>query len=228
MKKSTQDIINYLSTFITKRRLSLIHQVLENRTRYITVALEDIYQSHNTSAVLRTCECFGIQDIHIIENKNRYTVNPDVVLGATKWLNLYKYNKEAFNTLHAVKHLRSEGYRIIATTLKTDSTNLEDFDLAKGKVALFFGTELTGLTESMLENADEYLRIPMYGFTESFNISVSAAMMLYHLTHEMRELNLGWQLQLSEKENLTLQWIKKSINHPDQLIQRFLKNETDQ
>ncbi len=165
-----KDLIAYLESFLTERRRALFRKILEQRTRYLTVVLEDLYQPHNASAVLRSCECFGIQDIHIIENRNKYTVNPDIALGASKWLNLIKYNDQEDNTAVAIRSLKEQGYRIVATVPGKDATPLQEFDLTAGKAALLFGTELTGLTETAVSLADEKLVIPMYGFTESFNI----------------------------------------------------------
>ena len=210
-------MIRELSGFITERRRRVFDQVLDFRTRYITVVLEDIYQSHNASAVLRTCECFGIQDVHIIENRNRYNINPDVVLGASKWLNLIKYNKLEYNTGEALKALRKEHYRIIATTLDEKAIPLQEFDLGAGKCALFFGTELTGLTDPLLAGADGYLKIPIHGFTESFNISVSAAIILHQLTMKLHLSDVSWRLSKEEREELLLDWLKKSIRGGEKL-----------
>jgi tRNA (guanosine-2'-O-)-methyltransferase len=213
MVEDTKKLINYLSGFITERRRELFERVLDYRTRYITVVLEDIYQSQNASAVLRSCECFGIQDIHIIENKNEYKINPDVVMGSNKWLNLNRFHGKKFNTSDAIKNMRDKGYRIVATTCGEGSVNLEDFDIKKGKFALFFGTELTGLTGEMLDQADEHLKIPMLGFTDSFNISVSAAVILHHLTLKMHGSSVDWKLGESERDDLLIGWLQKSIKH---------------
>ena len=221
------ELINFFKQFVTENRLELFDKVIANRTRYITVAVEDIYQSQNASAVLRTSDCFGLQDIHIIENKNMYDINPDVALGSSKWLNLIKYNKTENNTLEAIKKLRESGYRIVATTPHKKDVDLESFDLRKGKVALFFGTELMGLSDLMIENADEYLKIPMYGFTESFNISVSAAIILHHLTSKLRNSNINWQLTDPEKEELKLSWLKKTIKSSSLLIDDFLSKKNN-
>lgn len=217
----TEKLISYLSQFITSRRVSTMDRVLENRTRFLTLALEDIFQPHNASAVLRSCECFGIQDVHIIENKNRYSVNPDVVLGATKWLNLHRYNTLPSNTIEAIGSLRRQGYRIIATSLVHKSTTLEDFDLNRGKAAIFFGTELTGLSGEMLDMADEYLYIPVYGFTDSFNISVSAAIILHHLTSRLRQSDVPWRLTPVEMLEIKLEWMKNLIKQSDLLVRDF-------
>jgi len=219
---------SYLEGFITERRKNLFHEVVNQRTRYITVVLEDIYQAQNASAVLRTCDCFGIQDVHIIENNNLYDVNPDVALGSDKWLNLYKYNELENNTEFAIKKLKKSGYRIIATTPHKDTVNVEDFNLSKGKTALMFGTELKGLSKEALDLADEYLKIPMFGFTESFNISVSAAIILHHLTLMLKsDKKIDWMLSDNEKSLILLQWLKNTIKDPDALIERFYKKNTE-
>ncbi len=221
------ELINFLKQFVTDNRLEVFDKVLENRTRYITVAVEDIYQSQNASAVLRTSDCFGLQDIHIIENINKYEVNPDVALGSSKWLNLIKYNKTENNTLQSIKELKENGYRIVATSPHKEDVDLENFDLGKGKVALFFGNEVMGLSELMIENADEYLKIPMYGFTESFNISVSVAIILHHLTSKLRNSDINWQLTDFEKEELKLNWLKKTIKSPSLLVDEFLSKKNN-
>lgn len=216
------DLIKFLSQFTTDNRVKLFDKVILDRTRYITIALEDIYQSQNASAVLRTADCFGIQDVHIIENQNEYQLNPDVALGSSNWLNLHKYNKSENNTLESINNLKAKGYRIVATTPHTNDVNLEDFNLENGKVALFFGTEVKGLSNIVIENADEYLKIPMYGFTESFNISVSVAIILHHLTNELRKIDVDWHLSNSEKNEIKLAWLKQSIRMSSELVDKFL------
>lgn len=214
-------LIHHLSEFITPRRLSLIEKVLLNRTRYFTVVLENIYQPHNASAVLRSCECFGIQDVHIIEKSNEYVVNPDVALGANKWLSIHKYIETEKNKTTALHHLKEKGYRIIATTPHTENNELATFDVNKGKFALCFGTELEGLSDDIMNLADEHLKIPIYGFTESFNISVSAAIMFYTLSQKIRHSNVQWALSEDERNELKLQWLKNSIKKSDMIIKNF-------
>lgn len=216
-------LMEYLSGFMTENRLAKFNEILENRTRYLTVVLEDIYQPHNASAVLRSCDCFGVQDVHIIENRNEYEVNPEVALGSSKWLDLIKYNGKANNTPEAIKALKEKGYRIVATTPHKDDVNLEELDLEKGPIALMFGTELHGLTESALDLADEYMKIPMYGFTESFNISVSAALCLFHLSEKLRKSNIEWPLTPKEKTEIKLNWIRQTIKKSDLIEKDFLE-----
>lgn len=222
-RKLKQALLKYLSGFITENKKSKFSEIINNRTRYITVVLEDIYQPHNASAVLRSCDCFGIQDVHIIENQNTYEVNPDVALGSSKWLNLIKYNKLENNTPDAIKELRNKGYRIIATTPHKDDVDLQELDLQKGPVALVFGTEMRGLTDDALAMADEYMKIPMYGFTESFNISVSAALSLFYLSEKLRASEMNWQLSEDEKLDVELAWTRQVIKKCDMIERKFME-----
>lgn len=219
-----RELLAYLSRFVSENKRNKFDEVIQNRTRYLTVVLEDIYQSHNASAVLRSCDCFGIQDVHIIENKNTYKVNPDVALGSSKWLNLIKYNTKENNTPEAIRELKSKGYRIVATTPHKDDVDLQDFDIEKGPVALVFGTEMRGLTDDGLALADEYMKIPMYGFTESFNISVSAALCLFYLTEKLRDSAIEWKLNEMEQVEVKLTWARQVVKRSELLEENFLKS----
>jgi len=216
-------LLSHLLEFVSENKKQLFEKIIQYRTKHITVALEDIFQSQNASAVLRTCDCFGIQDVHIIENENEYKINPDVALGSTKWLNLYKYNTSENNTINAFNSLRERGYRIIATTPHKNDCTIEELNL-DSKIALVFGTELNGLSEIAINNADEFVKIPMYGFTESFNISVSAAIILHQLTEKLRKSSAIWELLDTEKTEIKLNWVKNVVKRSDLLEQEFLKN----
>ncbi|MDF1575230.1 MAG: RNA methyltransferase [Bacteroidales bacterium] len=217
------DLIEHLSGCITEKRLSLFKQVLGDRTRYLTVLIEDIYQSHNASAVLRTCDCNGIQDVHIVEENNEYEINRDVALGSEQWLTLHYYREGRDNICKSIDSLRKNGYRIVATSPYKEGSTPEDFDLERGKAALMFGTELNGLTERALELADEYIQIPMVGFTESYNISVSAAIILYSLRKRLELSSLSWRLDEKERNHLLLKWLRTSIKMSKQIENKFIK-----
>ena len=219
-----RQLLHYLSTFMTTRRNDLFRRIASQRTRYITVVLEDIFQSHNASAVLRSCECFGIQDVHFIENKFQYELNPDIALGSWKWLTLNRHADAADNTTECLRKLKAQGYRIVATSPHKQDTTPDKLDLDKGKVALVFGTELDGLSDQALAMADEFVRIPMVGFTESFNISVSAALCIYQLTDRLRQSTLNWQLDDDETVSLLLGWMRNSIKMSQALENKFVEN----
>ncbi|RLD48084.1 MAG: TrmH family RNA methyltransferase [Bacteroidetes bacterium] len=224
MDQLTLDLIEHMSECVTEKRLALFKQVLVERTRYITVLLEDIYQSQNASAVLRTCDCTGIQDVHIVEERNEYEINRDVALGADQWLSLNYYNEGKNNIYRAIETLKDKGYRIVATSPHKDGVSPEHFDLQKGKAALMFGTELNGLSEGALELADEYIQIPMAGFTESYNISVSAAITLYTLRKRLEVSSLKWKICEEEQSELLLNWLRGTIKMSDQIENKFIRD----
>ncbi len=220
-----QELYEYLARFITENKRSKIEEMVRLRTRYLTVVLEDIYQPHNASAVLRTCECFGIQDVHIIENRNKYTINPDVVMGSTKWMNMYKYSGQANNTPEALHHLKKKGYRIVASTPHRNDITIETLDLNPGKIALVIGTEIDGISQDVFDMADEFVKIPMFGFTESFNLSVTAAMCLHTLSNKLRPSNLPWQLPESDQLELKIEWCKNILSKPHLVEAEFWKEK---
>jgi len=219
-----QDLVEHLSGFITGKRFSLFKKLARERTRYITVLLEDIYQSQNASAVLRTCDCTGVQDVHIVEERNAYEINRDVALGSNQWLTLHHYKEGYANILTAIRALKKAGYRILATSPHAEGKTPDSMDLEKGKLALMFGTELEGLSEQALGMADEYLQIPMVGFTESYNISVSAAICIYTLRKRLEGSDWNWRLTPQEQELLLLDWLRKSIKMSDRIEQKFRKD----
>lgn len=202
-----KELIKKLSQFVLQRRVDLFEKVISFRTRYITVVLEDIFQAQNASAVLRSCDCFGIQDVHIIQNKNIFNLDKEVTMGSDKWISIHRYK----NTENAIRHLRKLGYRIIATTPDETKTSLYDQDINE-RTAIMFGTELTGLTDKAFLSADELMYIPMFGFTESFNVSVSAALCLQLLVKRLHSSpEIEWQLTEEEKDILILSWLRKTI-----------------
>ena len=221
-----EKLLQYFEGYLTEKRKVLFKKVLEDRTRHFTVVLEDIFQSHNTSAVLRTCDIFGIQDIHVIENKYNQKVSKHVAKGSQKWLSINRYKSDGDNTKTCLEFLKSKGYQIIATTPHNNSCLLEDFDINK-KSAFVFGVEAEGVSDYVKQNADGYLKIPMVGFTESLNISVAAAIILQKITSKLRNSNSNWKLSNVEKKTLYFNWIKGTIKNVikiEEYYQQKLKN----
>jgi tRNA (guanosine-2'-O-)-methyltransferase len=217
-------LIDHFLKCITDERKALFKELIQKRTKYLTVVLENIYQPLNASAVLRSCDCFGIQDVHVIENYNEFKPDREVAMGASNWLTVNRYDKNENNTLDCIQSLKNKGYRIVATSPHNSQTDLINFDLSKGKTALFFGTEVEGLSDVVLENADEHLHIPMYGFTESFNLSVSAAICLYEMRIKMEKENIKWHMTEDEKNQVLLDWLRYSIDRSEIVEEDFLKN----
>ena len=216
-------LLDHLCGFITAGRCKRFEELILFRTRYMTIVLEDIYQSHNASAVLRSCDCFGIQDVHIIENHNRYQVNPDVALGASKWLSLSRYNNGEHNTADCIDQLKEKGYSVYCTTPHENDFTPESLPLEQ-KFALVFGTELQGLSPVAMEKADGFVRIPMVGFTESLNISVSAAIFMHRLSWRIRGSTYNWKLSEEEKTSILLSWVAATVKRSDLIINDFIRH----
>ena len=210
------DYLEFLENILTENRKERFLNVLKNRTRHFTVAVEDVFQMHNTSAVMRSCEVFGIQELNVIEQRFGKRIDKEIAMGAQKWVDI-----NAFDSISGcLDNLQSRGYQIIATTPHEDDCLLEDFDISKPS-ALFFGTERDGLSEEILKRADGFLKIPMVGFTESLNISVSAAIIIQNLTERLRKSNIQWQLSEDEIIEKRLQWAKNTIKDIKRIEARY-------
>jgi tRNA (guanosine-2'-O-)-methyltransferase len=208
--------LEFLENILTENRKERFLNVLKNRTRHFTVAVEDVFQMHNTSAVMRSCEVFGIQELNVIEQRFGKRIDKEIAMGAQKWVDI-----NAFDSISGcLDNLQSRGYQIIATTPHEDDCLLEDFDISKPS-ALFFGTERDGLSEEILKRADGFLKIPMVGFTESLNISVSAAIIIQNLTERLRKSNIQWQLSEDEIIEKRLQWAKNTIKDIKRIEARY-------
>ncbi|MCB0510326.1 MAG: RNA methyltransferase [Bacteroidetes bacterium] len=212
-----QQIREYLYQFLTDERKEQFEKVLQYRTRHFAVALENIFQAHNSNAVIRSCDCFGIQDCHVIESINKFEASKGVSKGAIKWVSVYKHK----TTMDAIRELKAQNYQIVATSPHSNDCSLEDFDLSK-KSVFFFGAEKKGLSQEVLDNADLFLKIPMIGHTESLNISVSAAIILQNLSRKIRiQDKIPWELSEEEKDAIRLDWVKKNTRHLPLHLKKF-------
>jgi len=212
-----EKLVTYLESYLTEERKTRFQQVLSQRTNHFTVATEDVYQLHNTSAVMRSCDVFGVQKLHVIEEQNVKRIDREIAMGAQKWVDLVRHH----STKDAIKSIKAQGYQIVATTPHEEDCDLADFDITK-KSCFFFGRETQGLSDEVMNNADCFLKIPMVGFTESLNISVSAAIILQDVTQKLKASNIKWQLTETEKLRKRYDWCKKTIKSFDKILERYL------
>ncbi|MFP6765658.1 MAG: RNA methyltransferase [Planctomycetaceae bacterium] len=220
-----RELCSHLAGFLSEHKRELLPRLLLNRTRHITVVVEDIHKEHNASACLRSCDCFGIQDVHIVENYNEYTGNREVSLGAEKWLTLSRFNApDQDNTTRCLESLRERGYRIVMTSPHAPTCDLPGYD-ASQPTALLFGNEKNGVSDRGRELADDVMRIPMYGFSESFNISVAAAVALNHLVYQMRQQKVAWQLSEVERDEILLAWVRASSGRKRQSLEDIFRSD---
>jgi tRNA (guanosine-2'-O-)-methyltransferase len=218
-----EQLLAALTPYLTANKQQLFEQVLPERTRHITVAVEDTYREHNASAVVRSSECFGIQDIHIIEKQHKYNVAKGIAKGSEKWVDVHIYDEEEDNTQSCIDRLRQQGYTIAAATPHRQEVTPAAYNITQ-PTAVFFGRELYGLSDAVTEQADHFINIPMVGFTESFNISVSAAIILYELTKRLREQpSIEWRLSRDEQLLKKLEWTIKTIQNGERLAGRYFR-----
>ena len=205
---------------ITPNKVEMFDRIAAQRTKYISIALENIYQEHNASAVLRTCDCFGIQELNVIEKNNQYEVKRDIALGAGRWVDMFNFNKGENPTSDCITKLKAKGFKIVATSPHESSNSLATLPL-DAPCAFFFGTERQGLSEEVMEAADYTVTIPMYGFTESFNISVSVALLLQGIRNRLMQSDFNWKLTPEEQIELKIKWCRKILNGGDALENEF-------
>lgn len=210
------DYLAFLENILTDNRKERFQQVLSKRTNHFTIAMEDIFQLHNTSAVMRSCEVFGIQQLNVIEERYTKSIDKEIAMGAQKWVDVNRFDSIS----GCISSMKSKGYQIIATTPHENDCDLDDFDISKPS-ALFFGTERDGLSEEVLQNADGFLKIPMAGFTESLNISVSAAIIIQNLMSRLHKSDIKWQLSEEEILGKRLQWAKNTIKDIKRIEERY-------
>ncbi len=216
MKKT---FLEFIWEFVSENKRELFTELIEHRTRHIAVVLEDLYQPHNASAVMRTCDCFGIQDVHVIENRNPWVHSPDVERGSSKWISLHRYKAEANNTVPCLNSLQEKGYKLVATSPHAEM-ELHDLPIDE-PLALIFGTEQDGVSDEAMALTDYQIKIPMYGFTESFNISVAAAIILYSLREKLEASDVDWMLTPDVKEEILINWCKKVLKYHDKYLAEY-------
>jgi tRNA (guanosine-2'-O-)-methyltransferase len=224
LTRTEELVFQHLSKFVSDHRKETIERVLDLRTRHVTIILEDIFQSQNASAVVRTCECMGLQEIHMVENITKYSINPKVLRGANKWMDIKRYrSKKEHNTIACFNELRAEGYKILVAEPDEDGISVHDIDISEGKLALMFGNELRGASKESIDNCDAKVKIPMYGFTESLNISVSVAICLDSVITKLRNANISTGLSSAEKDHIRLKWYRKIVRKSDLIEREFLR-----
>ncbi len=225
----SQSLPEYLKQCLTDERLQRFDEVVKFRTRHLTVVLENVFHEHNASAVLRTCDCLGIQDVHVIESQNNFAPNPEVALGASKWLTIHNYRSASKSSaglpsnvsVECIRHLKQNGFRVLSTSHRQDSLPISQVTIDQ-ETAIVFGAEQVGVSDEAISESDDLVHIPMFGFTESFNVSVSAAVILQHLTTLLHASDMDWRLTDTEHGELTERWVRQSLGSKlEPLIRRF-------
>ena len=212
--------LDYMTRFITDERREVLQRTVAQRTHYMRILTENMFHPQNASAIMRHCEAFGIQQIHTVEDRCKFDPSVNIVRGTQKWVDVEHHE----TTTEALQALKSEGYRIVATTPHRCSATPESFDVTKGKFALVFGTEHAGISDEVIEAADDFLMIPMCGMVESLNVSASAAILIYMLSERIRQSVEGWQLTDAEQLKLLTRWTMSSVRDYEGILRRATQN----
>lgn len=222
-----QKVLGAFYDIISESKQEMYDRIANDRTNFITVVLETVMKEHNASAVIRTCDCFGIQNLHAIEKGSSYEIQREIAKGAGNWIDLHTYMNGENPSLECIKKLKQQGYKIVATTPHTE-TDINQLKIDQ-PIALVFGTESDGISQEVIDHADEFVKIPMYGFTESFNISVSAAVALNILRSKLESSELNWRLSEEEQTKLKIDWCSKIVYKgykvEQEIRKRFLEKE---
>ena len=207
----------YMKGFLTEERIEVLRRTLSERTRYMTILTENTFHPQNASALVRHCEAFGLQDLHTVETRCKFNPNVNIVRGTDKWVDITRHD----STEEAIKTLKGAGYRLVATTPHRESCTPETFDVEKGPFCLVFGTEHAGVSDEIIEAADEYLRIPMCGMVESLNVSASAAILIYMLSQRMRlSPSIDWRLTEDDAREMMFRWVMSSVKDAERILER--------
>jgi len=227
MKQSKEDILTYFQGFISDHKIELFNNLIEERTRHFTFILEDLFHPHNASAILRSSDCFGLQDVHMVENNHQFINEKDISLGSAKWLSINHYNDLDTNSPTCIDQLKEKGYTIAALNPHKNDILISELPVDR-KTAFVLGAEKNGLSDYSLSNADIHVKVPMHGFTESYNVSVTAALVMYDITERLRKSDLDWHLLPDEKWKIKLAWTLKTIQSSRDIIRHYLKMHPEQ
>ena len=207
----------YMESFLTDERREVLRRTLSSRTRYMTILTENTFHPQNASALVRHCEAFGLQDLPPVETRCKFSPNVNIVRGTDKWVDITRHD----STEEAIATLKGAGYRLVATTPHRESCTPETFDVEKSPFCLVFGTEHAGVSDEIIEAADEYLRIPMCGMVESLNVSASAAILIYMLSQRMRlSPAIDWRLKEDDAREMLFRWVMSSVRDAQRILER--------
>jgi tRNA (guanosine-2'-O-)-methyltransferase len=213
-----QEIFHYLQQFLTEERLQKINFFAPESSDFVLPVMEDIFQFRNAAAIVRSVEACGFHKIVAMESENVFNPNLRVTKGAETWVEVEKLP----HSLDSIKKIKNRGYKIVAVSPEKNATLLPDFSISE-PVALVFGTEKEGVTEEILDFADETLAIPMYGFTRSFNVSVAASICMYELKQKLLKSGIDYKLSEEKMWQMKVRWAVNSLASGEQILAKYLK-----
>lgn len=235
MQSHYLELQNVFSPFVTPERMSKLKSVASRRTRRVLPIFESTHHSHNISAVLRTCDAFGFQDVIFVYSPElmRFKIKDSVERGSSSWLSV----RRAPSIQSCIKALRASGYKIALVSLPCFSRTANQYKpelhsfnteqiasplfshcVQEDRVAVVFGNEFHGVSAEWIENADFYLNVGMEGFVESLNVSVCAGILLHALKVTLCSSDLDFSMSESEKNLLLEHWLARTCDKGFEII----------
>ncbi len=218
--KTPHEIYDYIKQFLTEERLNKIEHFSVESSDFVLPVMEDVYQYRNAAAIVRSVEACGFHQVVALEEENVFNPNLKVTKGADTWVKVEKLPRN----LASLQEIKSRGYKILAVSPEKNATMLPDYEV-KEPIALVFGTELEGVSQEILDFADETLAIPMYGFTKSFNVSVAAAICMYELKQKLIKSNIDYKLSEEKLLQIKIRWALNSIKSGEMILEKFLEEK---
>ncbi len=209
----------YLKQFLTEERLKKIEHFAPESSDFVLPVLEDVYQFRNAAAIVRSVEACGFHKVVALQEENNFEPNLKVTKGADTWVEVEKLprNMESF------QKIKDKGYKIVVVSLENDAKILPDYEITE-PIALVFGTEMEGVSQEILDFADETLAIPMYGFTRSFNVSVAASLCMYELKQKLMKSDIDYKLNDEKLLRMKIRWTVNSIRSGEQIYNKYLRD----
>jgi tRNA (guanosine-2'-O-)-methyltransferase len=206
-----------LAPMLTPERIARMDAVLAARLQSVATIVEDTYDPHNAAATIRTTEAIGLAELHVVEPGARFSAAHGVTRGAHRWIRLERWTA----MVDVAASLRARGFRVYATRPGATST-IEDVDVTQ-PIAVAFGNEHAGLSEAALAACDGALGVPMYGFSESFNLSVTVALAMSRIANRRREaLGTLGDLDDTQRRELRARWFAMKIRGSIGILERAL------
>lgn len=216
--KDLEQTFEYLKQFLTEERLQKIEHFAPESSDFILPVVEDVYQFRNAAAIVRSVEACGFHKVVALQEEYSFEPNLRVTKGADTWVEVEKLprNMESF------QDIKNRGYKIVAVSLENNAKMLPEYEI-KEPIALVFGTEMEGVSQEILDFADETLAIPMYGFTRSFNVSVAASICMYELKQKLIKSDIDYKLNEEKLLRKKILWAVNSIRSGQQIFDKYLK-----
>ncbi|WP_439479701.1 TrmH family RNA methyltransferase [Chryseobacterium aquaticum] len=209
----------YLKQFLTEERLRKIEHFAPESSDFVLPVLEDVYQFRNAAAIVRSVEACGFHKVVALQEENNFEPNLKVTKGADTWVEVEKLSRN----MESFQKIKDKGYKIVAVSLENNAKMLPDYEITE-PIALVFGTEMEGVSQEILDFADETLAIPMYGFTRSFNVSVAASICVYELKQKLMKSDMNYKLNEEKLLRMKIRWAVNSMRSGDQIFEKYLRD----